>query len=249
LWEAVLEYVQGKTTVLRADVLGRFHNDDSAILRSVLKDLVDSGMLFQSGRGDSIVYRAASADEIAMESGQARRESVVSMVWVAINRLGPATREELEQTVPLQDADLDDALTTLTREGRVRLETGDGAQRYSCESCVIPLGASVGWEAAVFDHYQAMVTALSTKVRMRSTSAQAGDWVGGSTYGFDVWPEHPMRDEVLEQLRRFRQQTNELRARVEAYNEDHSPPDAGSERVIAYFGQTVLGLDEEGAVS
>jgi hypothetical protein len=43
LWEAVLEYVQSKGTVLRADVLRRFQYDDEASVRGVLKDLVDSG--------------------------------------------------------------------------------------------------------------------------------------------------------------------------------------------------------------
>jgi hypothetical protein len=249
LWEAVLEYVQAKTTVLRADVLGRFHNDDGAVLRSVLKDLVDSGMLFQSGRGDSMAYRAASADELALGGDNDRREAIVSMVWVAVNRLAPATRADLQQAVPLDDRDLDDALGVLTGDGRVELEPGDDEPRYTCPSCVIPLGAGVGWEAAVFDHYQAMVTALTTKVRMRKTSSGVNDWVGGSTFGFDVWAGHPERDEVLGLLKRFREQALALRARVEDYNSAHPAPEPGAQRVIAYVGQTVLGLEEEGSES
>lgn len=245
LWEAVLEYVQSKTTVLRADVLRRFHNDDGAILRSVLKDLVDSGMLFQSGVGDRMAYRAVSADELALGNGQSKREALAHMVWVAVNRLAPATREELQQAVPLEDNDLDQALAELRKDSRIELSSVDGVARYTCQSCVIPLGAGAGWEAAVFDHFQAMVTALTTKLRMRSTSARAGDFVGGSTYGFDVWPGHPERDEVLGLLRRFREQAVLLRARVEEHNRSLESLPAGAERVIAYVGQTVLGLEEE----
>jgi hypothetical protein len=33
-----------------------------------------------------------------------------------------------------------------------------GTTTYSTSGCVIPLGSSSGWEAAVFDRYQALVT-------------------------------------------------------------------------------------------
>ena len=65
LWESVLEYVQGKGTVQRAEVLRRFHYDDEASVRGVLEDLVNSGMLFRAGRNQATTYRAANLDELA----------------------------------------------------------------------------------------------------------------------------------------------------------------------------------------
>lgn len=246
LWEVVLEYVQARTTVLRADVLRRFQQDDSATLRAVLKDLVETGMLFQTGRGDSTAYRAASAEELALAGTEARRDGLESLVWVAVNRHAPATLEDLQQVVPLDRSELERVLAALLANGRISEQVGDDGPRYACPSCLIPLGSTVGWEAAVFDHYQAMVTALTTKLRMGSRTAQPADWVGGSTYGIDVWPGHPLRDEVLGLLRRFRQQAVELRTKVENYNQAHGVPTTGTERVIAYVGQTVVGLEEEG---
>jgi hypothetical protein len=95
----------------------------------------------------------------------------------------------------------------------------------------------------VFDHYQAMVTAICTKLRLGKTHASAGECVGGSTYSYDVWDGHPVQDDVLAFLAESRKRAVELRKRVEAYNSKHSGP-ADTKRVIAYVGQTVVGFDE-----
>jgi hypothetical protein len=84
------------------------------------------------------------------------------------------------------------------------------------------------------------VTAISTKLASGRQLARLEDAVGGSTYTFDVWPGHPHREEALAFLRRVREQGVALREKVEAYNARAGAPDAESERVIAYVGQTVL---------
>jgi hypothetical protein len=110
----------------------------------------------------------------------------------------------------------------------------------------VPLGSPAGWEAAVFDHYQALVTALCTKLRLGRTRAVPGEWVGGSTYSANVWDGHPLQDEVLGLLQRTRDHASALRARVEEYNATHPAPVEGDKRVIFYAGQAVLGLEDEG---
>ena len=60
----------------------------------------------------------------------------------------------------------DDALARLVRERRVTTEERDGKVLHSSAEVVIPLGHPVRWEASVFEHYQAMVTALCTKLRL-----------------------------------------------------------------------------------
>jgi hypothetical protein len=106
----------------------------------------------------------------------------------------------------------------------------------------------VGWEAAVFDHFQALVTALVTKLQSGSLQAQLGDAIGGTTFHFDVWPQHPHREEVLSFLKDVRAKGAALRHKVEGYNAQVGLPRAEPERVIFYAGQTVLGLwDDENA--
>ena len=94
----------------------------------------------------------------------------------------------------------------------------------------------------MFDHYQALVIALCTKLRLGQTRAAPNDTVGGSTFGFDVWPGHPEYDNVLGFLRGLRAQGSELRQRVSAYNDAHPAPGEKT-RVVAYMGQAVIGAD------
>jgi hypothetical protein len=75
VWEAVLQHVQDRGTALRAEVLLRFERDDAEIVRGVLRDLVDSRLLFRSGRGDSTAYRVAG-DESVESSGRSQPGSM-----------------------------------------------------------------------------------------------------------------------------------------------------------------------------
>lgn len=242
LWEALLAFVEDRGPVSREEVLGRFCNDDEALVRGVLKDLVDSGVAYRAGRGDHTTYRAATRDNVAQGTSRTD-ERIASFVWVAIHRYGPLTRAELAERVPAGDDALAAAVARLVRERRVSATEDDGRIRYASDECVIPVGDSVGWEAAVFDHYQAMVTAICTKVRLGRTRASHGEAIGGSTYGYDVWDGHPRRDEVLGFLDATRKRAVQLRKDVEAYNAAHPAPE-GALHVITYVGQTVLGGDE-----
>jgi len=245
LWEALLSFVQERGSVSRADVLHRFRNDDEAKVRGVLKDLVDSGMLFRSGRGDFITYRAATPEDAARGDGPADQR-VANFAWVAIHRYGPIARAALAEHVTVGDDALDAALARLVRDRRITTTEENGRVLYTSAELVIPLGDASGWEAAVFDHYQAMVTAICTKLRLGKTHAAAGEWVGGSTYGFDVWDGHPCHAEVTGFLQATRERAVALRKRVEAHNASHFPPDGATQHVIAYVGQTVLGIEDEG---
>ncbi len=238
LWEAVLTYVQGEGTARRADVLHRFRYDDDATVRGVLNDLVESGLVFKSGRGDATVYRAAEPEDARSAADPADGDAALALV--AINRLGRPTRAAIGEATRLDEASLEAALAHLAADGRAQVEVVDGVARWRCDQCVISYGTDVGWGAAIFDHYQAMVTALCTKLRSGATQARHGDAVGGSTYGFDVWDEHPEEMAVLSLLRTVRDEASALRARVDAHNAAHPAPPGGSRRVMFYVGQTIL---------
>jgi hypothetical protein len=245
LWEALLAFVQEKGSVSRLAIFERFSGDEETVVRGVLRDLVDTGLLYRSGRGDWATYRAATDDD-APTAGN-RAEHLAHLVWVVVHRYGPVSLGEIAEHVPTEPAVLDEALRSLVADRRVVVTDRDGGVTYSTDGCVVPLGSAVGWEAAVFDHYQAVVTALCTKLRIGRARAVPGEWIGGSTYSVNVWSGHPLEEEVLGLLQRTRDQVTALRGRVETYNERHSRPANGDKRVIFYVGQTVLGLEEEGS--
>lgn len=244
LWAAILAYLQQRPVTRRGEVLMRFSRDDEATVKGVLRDLTDSGIISVSGKGDAVSYRVVDADEQLGDPAGDPHEALANLLWVAVHRFGPVTAAELVAHVPAEHDALEAALQQLVGEGKVRAsETAPGeagAVTYSCDDCVIEVGAAAGWEAAVFDHYQAMVTALSAKLRNRQIRARPDDRIGGSTYVYDIWKGHPMYDEVVGFLAVQRGRAVELRKRLESYNRACEAPRAGRTRVIHYLGQTVL---------
>src|SRR5260221_4948534 len=119
LWEAVLSFVQERGTVRRAEVLRRFASDDERIVRAVLSDLVDGGVVFRSGRGDHTTFRAAGPDEIALLDEDQKREGLSHLVQVTISRFGPLGRAEIAPHVRAPAPVLDEALTALVAAGPV----------------------------------------------------------------------------------------------------------------------------------
>lgn len=241
LWDAVLAYLQESGPVLRVDVLRRFSRDNEAMVRGVLRDLVQSGLAFQSGQGDRTTYRAATAEEQGMAGGENRDGAIANMVLVAIHRHGPCTRDEIQKLVPLADDALDGVLAHLKTDGRVVARRQGGSTHYQCERVFIPYGDPDGWEAAVLDHYQAVVMAICAKLRTGRTQAIPGEWIGGSTYHFDIWDGHPFEQEALGFLSTMRRQAVLLREAIERHNASHArAPEAGEKRIVSYVGQTVV---------
>ncbi len=64
LWEAVLGHVKSVGPVRKIDVLVRFSRDDDVVVRSVLRDLIETGLVFATGSGDRIVLRASEPADI-----------------------------------------------------------------------------------------------------------------------------------------------------------------------------------------
>jgi hypothetical protein len=244
IWEAVLGYVQQQGTLLRADVLARFGSDDEAVVRGVLSDLVDSGLLFRTGTGDLTSYRAARADELPALPDQG--EAVAQLVLVALNLHRPLTLSELAEQVAMDEQELSAIVAALVQDGRVQQRQDGAATRFWCEHVTIGFNDPNGWQAAVFDHYQAMVGALCHKLQLSLNRAAPDEAVGGSTYSFDLWRGHPFEGDVLSVLATFRREAVALRQRIDAYNRDHAPPgDDDRYRVVSYIGQNTIGREQE----
>ena len=168
LWEAVLAYVGSARVRTRSQILARFARDDDELVRGVLHDLSESGLLFCSGSGGGTVYRAATPDELGEMRDLSRAEGIDELAWVIVFREGPLSREALAQRLLPHAGDLDAVLSRLCAGSRLREATIDGQRRYESVSFYVPLGDSSGWAAAVFDHFQAVVTTLCTKLRQIS---------------------------------------------------------------------------------
>jgi hypothetical protein len=244
LWEAVLRYTRQRQMLSRAEVLQRFAADDEGSVRSVLSDLVDSGLLFKSGRADHTTYRAASDAEASAVLAGDPNASAASMVWVLLHQGGPRTAEELARELNLDAESAARALELLLAQGRCREREG----RYHADQCVILYGDELGWEAALFDHFQAVVTAIASKVSQGKNRAARGDATGGSTYHFDLYRGHPNEQDVLELLSSVRERASALRAEVERHGVAE-PADGTTRaepegyRVVFYVGQNAVGLD------
>jgi len=243
LWEAVLRFLESGGVVTRAEVLSHFSKDEEALVRGVLQDLTDSALVFRSGMRDSAVYRVATTDEVGRAQRQSDDDATDNMIWALVRREGPISLSALLGRASVRDADLEAALARLEKDGRVERITEDGETRFLARSLVIPLGARSGWEGAVYDHFHAMVKTIIGKLRQDAEGAHADDRIGGSTYSFEVWEGHPLREEVLGQLAAMRAKTGALRRAVDDYNAARTRPRT-CERVTVYLGQCLI-IEEE----
>jgi hypothetical protein len=235
LWEAVHRYLTERQVASRAELLGRFSNDNPTSVAGILHDMVESGLVYKTGRGDAVIYRIASAADVerALSDDPCTHQA---LTWVTIYHEGPTTRGKLLELLPLATADLDRALASLVGDGRIQ-QRGEGAERrYSSEHMLLPLGETAGWEAGLLDHYRAMVAAMCAKLRNGRTRSLPDDQIGGSTYSFHVWPGHPLEQRALSLLATHRAQLGALWDEIAAHAA-HAP--INPTRVTFYIGQLV----------
>ena len=249
LWEAVLGFLRDNTVVTRARVLERFCRDEEAQVKGVLFDLCQSGLVFASGTGSDLVYRAASEQELHSMRQARHGEGLEELIWALIFRMGPVSRDELFALGGVAAADLDQALLRLTQTRRISVTGSEANERYATSTFVVQRGETVGFEAAVFNHFQAMVQTFCCRLRSETPELTVEgiapeDNVGGSTYSFDLRQNHPFAAKVLGTLARYRESMTALRAQVEAYNAKVCMP-ARFEQITCYAGQCFISQELE----
>ena len=136
--------------------------------------------------GASTVYRAASEEELGALWRLQGAEGFDELLWALVYRDGPITLAELVQQVHVDEPTLGEALARLSGSGRIESTERGGASAYTARRLLIPLGSPVGWEAAVYDHFKAMVNTIAGKLREDRSAPTLSDRVGGSTYTLDV---------------------------------------------------------------
>jgi len=243
LWVAVFDYIRNAGVARRADVLLHFSEDDESLVRGVLHDLCESGLVAATGVGAAQDYQATPEHELARLRQTRRSEGIDELIWALIYREGPLTMAELSDH-GIDASELEAALTRLVSAGRVEYSENEGA--YRTRTLLVPFGAPSGWEAAVFDHFNSLVSTILCKLRESRSPPQIADRVGGSTYSVEVWPGHPNEEEAYATLARLRAELSGLRRRIGQHNATHPKP-AAYDRLIVYVGQCVIpqGVEED----
>jgi hypothetical protein len=248
VWEAVLEFIREQQPVTGRQVRERFRNDDAEVVTGVLGDLTHSGLTYRTGRAQDAVYRIADAADFKRQESDDRREGEEYLVWLAIFRQGPIALAQIAEALSMGEPDCKRAVDRLLGEGRVRaLPDAQAGQptRYASERFDVPVGSEGGYEAALLDHFQALVAAICVKLRAGAARSQPDDATGGGTYTFAVWPGHPLEDEARSLLSKVRGQVNDLRERVDRHNAALEAP-AVQAPVVFYMGQYVKSDDSLG---
>lgn len=101
-------------------------------------------------------------------------------LWGVIFRTPGISANEVLRATRVGEVEGRAALMLLLADGRIfrNIESDDAPLTSS--SFVIPLGAPNAWEAAVFDHFQAVATAITAKLQRRSLGGGHEDSIGGT---------------------------------------------------------------------
>lgn len=245
LWEAVHSFIGEQAVVSQFEVLRRFHRDDEELVRAVLQDLAEGALVFRSGKGASAKYHLARGSDFDDGDDAARQEAIDMLVAAVLYRMGPADRSAIQRAAGFPEAVLAASLDRLVAADRA-VTAGIGATAvFRVPSLVVPIGTSAGWEAAVFDHYQALVATICAKLRVDPTGARKDDTIGGSTYTLEVCAGHPLEAEATGELSLIRARLSDLRARIADHNLAHPLP-VRRKRVVLYAGQNVTEEEEDG---
>jgi hypothetical protein len=245
LWGAVHTYLSDVPTATRAEVLEHFQHDEEQKVRSILNDLVETGLVFRSGRGKETRYRVATKEELEDLGASATvdtEDTNAALVWVHVYRASPLRKDELADLVQMPSAALDAAIQQLVADERIWLETRSDGVYCATERCLIPVGEAAGWEAAIVDHHRAVLNALAAKLVSGRHVSGAADEVGGTTLSFDLWPGHPREAEVRRLLAAVRGQVLPLWEEVSEYNRENRP--STTYKVTFYCGQYLVEEDD-----
>jgi hypothetical protein len=250
LWTAIQAFLAEHEWSTRGEVLERFKYEDDVSVRSILKDLVESGLAVRSGMREETRYRAATEEELrdlGTRTKSGDPELLTALVWLQIYRQGPATLEQLARHLPFARSDLALAVTALTADGRVSRQARGGGEVFTAEQVARPIGEAAGWEAAIVDHHGAVLNAIAAKVTSGSRSPASTHEVGGTTLTFDLWPGHPREREVRQLLAQTRAAALPLWEEVNASSKH--PSHAGGYQLHFYFGQYVVADDDRPRVA
>jgi hypothetical protein len=242
LWEAVYDFLRQKEVATRSEVMLRFRGDDHAIVKSVLQDLVESGLVYKTGARHGSVYRIAPEEDLVRAPSSA---SLQAALWFRIYREGPLSKSELVDTAQVSNVELDRALAELASDGRIHVDQAGSEPKFASSRCFIEMSNEEAWAPSVVNHFQMMTSAICAKLANGQTRALPDDELGGSSYSFNVWQGHPAEARVRGLLRKFRADVGELWDEVAAHNAQQAALPPSVTRVNFYFGQALIQTPNE----
>lgn len=245
LWEAVLQFINERPGTTRDEVLQRFRRDNEDDVAAVLRDLTSTGLVFSSGQGRSCVYRPTSAEDRRALLKDDSFDSLVSMVWATLFHHPGSSLDDVARLLKLDATEVQPAVEQLRADGRVQANGGDQWSELSARELLVPVDSEQGWEAAVFDHFQAVSNAIGAKLRRRMLRATKRDVVGGATLRFELADDNPHRERVLNLLAEVRALVNSVWDDVRVHNESHPVDPENVTNVCFYFGQYLTEPDDE----
>lgn len=211
------------------DIAAAFSGIKPDSLGGVLHFLVQSRVLSVTGRGTTREY-------FAVPQQRADAATLADAV-VTLYRDGPLTAEELahrlEVTLPMAR----EFVERLDAKGQ--LETIDqptGDRAYRATTYHVPVSSTEGYEAALWDHLQAVLRSINKKIRLGRYNATLHDVNGGTTFSFDVAAQSPLYDELSGFLKRMRVEMEDFRDRALA---EAPAPSEEAKRITLYTGQMV----------
>lgn len=240
LWEAVLRKVEEDGSISRREIVRDFSQDDPNSVRSVLRDLVQSGLIREKGRGGQATFEPTAASERAALAGQGDDEGLRTLLWLDIGRHPASRPEEIAGRLSIERDAIERGIEALVERGQVSL-AADGT--LTSAQLFIPLGAEAGWETAVFDHFRAVCVSLAAKLRQGPKSSER-DTTGGATFSFDIYPGHPEEKRVLGLLQKMNDEVGEVWDAVEAHNKRAHVEPGKLTPVTFYFGQSTAPPDD-----
>src|SRR5262249_41305740 len=125
LWGALHAFLAERESASRDEIMRHFQSDEEGMVRSILNDLVESGLVRRLGRGKDMRYRTATAEELE-ELGASEAhdsdETNAALLWVHLYPASPIKKDKLSKLVPLSPGAFDAALAHLVTDERARVE-------------------------------------------------------------------------------------------------------------------------------
>jgi hypothetical protein len=262
LWEAILAFIESTGSTSRAQIDKRFARDPEEQRGAVLLDLLQSGLVYSTGRGEQTIYGPTTDTDRRALRAIAENEALSNLAWLTLYQGGPLSLDELASRLECSRERAEDLAQQLRDAGRLEalgpmgdplptptLEAGRASsERFApgtllrTRNLMIEAAEAAGWEAAFLDHFRAVAAALGNKLRLGASRSTPG--VGGATYAFNVYPGHPQEGEINTLFARVREQIDALWHAVSAYNQSHPLPERHS-KLVFYVGQNMISEDDE----
>lgn len=246
LWQGILDHLSEAGGATRKELFERFPQEDPASIGAVLSDLVASGLAYKTGSHDRTAYGVTPEADLQRLRDAQSHETASSMVWLYVYRHGETKLADLCARFSASNPEMNSLLDGLETQGRIERYQREEQAYVRSATFVVPVGSSEGWEAAVFDHYQAMANAIASKLSRGKLRSEQDDTVGGTTLSYDVYSGHPYEEKVLGLLAEVRHQVDTLWEEVASYNREHTLPTEGVKKVTFYAGQYVSREDDNG---